>query len=346
MEQLTVGSISLVILSGLGVFHGLALSIFLFIHKKGNRLSNQLLGMLLFVLSFRVGKSVLLEFAHQLHIKIIFTGLGSMLFIGPLFYLFTKSLLSRSFTFQKIHLLHFIPAVCGIGFGLWITENHVNTFSIWVFVLAFSIYYGHYLIYLFISYNVFRSTDSMPSGNMQLFKLIFYGLLIIWAVYVFNLFDEDVPYIIGPILYSIVAYTISFVVIKNRYIDKTDHEKYKSNQISESLSEDIYTRIQKLMVEVRAYKNPDLSLKTLSEQLHQSPQIISMVINQKSGKNFNTYINHHRITAAIAHLKDPKFEHYTIAAIAMESGFNSISSFNTAFKKQTGQTPQAYRNMQ
>jgi AraC-like DNA-binding protein len=210
---------------------------------------------------------------------------------------------------------------------------------------VYAFYYGHYISYIVFSYRAAVKAPAVNSTNYQLLRLIFFGLLAIWFVYSLNLFDEDIPYIIGPILYSIVAYSISFLVIKNRFIDKVEYEKYKSTQIPENLGEEIYLRIQKLMVEEKGFKNPDLTLKFLGEHFHQSPQIISMVINRKSGKNFNSFINYYRIEESIKQLRDSKFEHYTISAIAMESGFNSLSSFNTAFKKQTGSTPLAFRNM-
>ncbi|HNP97065.1 MAG TPA: helix-turn-helix domain-containing protein, partial [Cyclobacteriaceae bacterium] len=43
----------------------------------------------------------------------------------------------------------------------------------------------------------------------------------------------------------------------------------------------------------------------------------------------------------LLHLDESKNK--TVASIAYEVGFNSISSFNTAFKKQTGETPMTYR---
>jgi AraC-like DNA-binding protein len=345
MEDLSITGIALVIVSGLGVIHGLLLAAFLFLHIRGSRLSNRILGFLLIVLSFRVGKSVLLEFADDLNVKLIFIGLGSMLLIGPLFYLFSKSLSLRSFTLRKTHLFHFLPAILGVGFGFWIEESHLRSYPIWFFIVVYATYYGHYIVYLIIGYRDAIKAVTMQPSNSRLIRLIFFGLLAIWVVYILNLFDEDIPYIIGPVLYSVVAYSISFVIIKNRFIDKVDHEKYKSTQIPETLSEEIYTKIQKLMVDEKAFKNPELSLKALSGQFRQSPQIISMVINQKSGKNFNSFINQYRIEEARQQLRDPKFEHFTILAIAMESGFNSVSSFNTAFKKQTGLTPLAFRNL-
>jgi AraC-like DNA-binding protein len=54
-------------------------------------------------------------------------------------------------------------------------------------------------------------------------------------------------------------------------------------------------------------------------------------------------VNAFRIEEAKRLLHQEEFKNQTIASIAFEVGFNSISSFNTAFKKATGETPMAYR---
>lgn len=157
------------------------------------------------------------------------------------------------------------------------------------------------------------------------------------------MFDELVPYVVGPVLYSIVAYVISFVVISKGYLQDTDHEKYKTTRVSDEQTEQLFSKVMKLVVDEKQFKNSDLTLKSLSETLNVSTQVLSMVVNQKSQKNFNSFINQFRIEEAILLFGDPKYQNLNISAIAYESGFNSISSFNSAFKKQTGKTPQAYR---
>ncbi|MEL6560689.1 MAG: helix-turn-helix domain-containing protein, partial [Bacteroidota bacterium] len=82
---------------------------------------------------------------------------------------------------------------------------------------------------------------------------------------------------------------------------------------------------------------------SLSNSLHVSPQILSLVVNQKSGGNFNYFINGYRIEEAERLLISKSHENQTIAAIAYEVGFNSISSFNTAFKKKNNKTPLTFR---
>jgi AraC-like DNA-binding protein len=147
----------------------------------------------------------------------------------------------------------------------------------------------------------------------------------------------------GPILYSLVAYTISYIIISKGYIRDIDQEKYKTTRVSEDQTEHLYTKAMDMVVNQQQFSNPELTLKSLSAALNVSTQVLSMVVNQKSGKNFNAFVNQYRIEAALRLLADPDHQNFTISAIAFKVGFNSLSSFNSAFKKQTSQTPQAYR---
>ena len=44
--------------------------------------------------------------------------------------------------------------------------------------------------------------------------------------------------------------------------------------------------------------------------------------------------------------KDPSNAHISLIGLAYESGFNSKSVFNTAFKKEVGMTPREYQRAQ
>lgn len=344
---MSADDIVLVIISGLGVVHGLFLAIFLWTYSKGNGLSNLLLGLLLTILSFRIGKSVFLEFSPHLHVKFIFSGLGTILAIGPLFYLFAKSCIDKSLQLSKEHLIQFVPAVAGVCFGIWIDERHLEVMPLAFFAVLFISYYLHFIIYLVITYKLVQvyKNRGLSQEVYKLLMLLIYALLAIWVAYVLNLFDEDIPYIIGPILYSIVAYVISFIVISKGYIAKIDQTKYKTTAVSDEQSTRLFKKVLALVENEKQYRNPELTLKSMSESLSVSTQMLSMVINQLSGKNFNTFINNYRIEEAKLLLNSDTHKNLTIAAIAFEVGFNSISSFNTAFKKQTGQTPAAFKNM-
>lgn len=337
--------IILVVLSGLGVIHGVFLAIYLWTYTKGNSVSNKLLSLLLLVLSFRIGKSVFLEFTPDLDVKFIFVGLGSIFALGPLYYLFVAASTNIRFQLERRHLLHFLPLPFAIGFGLWIEKSSLNSIPVEFFVAQFAVYYMHFLAYLVVGYikALRKRKEGLEDDIYRFLRLLFFGLLVIWIVYVLNLFDDVVPYIIGPILYSFVAYTISYIVIKKGYIEKINHKKYKNTPVSDNQSDEIFLKVLHLMNEEKEYINPDLTLKSLSNSLNVSTQVLSMVINQKSQQNFNSFINNFRIKEATHLLKEDKYDHQTVASIAFGVGFNSISSFNTAFKKQTGKTPLSYR---
>jgi len=337
--------IFLIVISGLGTVHGLFLALFLWNYHKGSQLANRLLSALLFILTFRIGKSVFLEFSDEIAIELIFTGLGSMLAIGPLFYLFSNACCDSSFQLKKKHLLHFLPSLSGIAFGLWLNEESAKEIPNLFFVVLFLSYYLHFLSYLIASLWYIRNQkkDGTPPKTIAFLKLLVYALIVIWVVYFLNLLDDIVPYIFGPILYSIVAYVVSFIVIKKGYLQEIHKLKYSTTSVSEEKTAQLFEKVKTLMKMEKLFKNPEVSLKSLSKTLKVTPQVLSMTINQKTGKNFNAFINHYRIEEAAKLLKNDEFSGHTILAIAYEVGFNSISSFNTNFKAQIGKTPAAHR---
>jgi AraC-like DNA-binding protein len=342
---MSVTNIFLILISGLGVLHGFLVSIYLLVSNKGLAVSNRLLSFLCFVLSFRVGKSIILEFADHIHLQLIFIGLASLLLIGPFFYFYTKSLLDKSFSLKRSNLLHLIPFLLALLFALMTNQTFVKQTPTWVFITMFCLYYGHYLFYLFKVYLYLTREKQSQGGTVTIewLYILLYALAAIWIVYVLNLVEENVPYLIGPILYSIIAYAVTFMAIKKGYIKQVTHLKYTSTPLSEDETNRIFTKLKKLLEEEQVFKNVNSNLSTLSKQLNISTQKLSMVINVNYKANYNSFINDYRIRHSCSLLQDREFQNYTIAFIAFESGFSSVSSFNTAFKKVTGQTPSSYR---
>ena len=84
------------------------------------------------------------------------------------------------------------------------------------------------------------------------------------------------------------------------------------------------------------YLNPSLTIKNLAQQLNMSMRDLSVLINQDLNQHFFDFINAYRIKNVMTILKDTSKDKITILEILYEVGFNSKSSFNTAFKKHTG----------
>lgn len=91
------------------------------------------------------------------------------------------------------------------------------------------------------------------------------------------------------------------------------------------------------------YKDPNLSLASLSSTLDISQRMITDTVNICLGQNFQTFISSHRIEAVKVEMRHPENGMKTILEIGFEQGFNSKSAFNRSFKKQTGITPSEYK---
>lgn len=92
----------------------------------------------------------------------------------------------------------------------------------------------------------------------------------------------------------------------------------------------------------KPYLNPELSLRSLANDLEVHPNQISWLLNDGFGKNFNEFINHYRVEAFKKMAVDPENANLTIIAIAYDCGFNSKTVFNTYFKKETDLTPKQF----
>jgi AraC-like DNA-binding protein len=83
-------------------------------------------------------------------------------------------------------------------------------------------------------------------------------------------------------------------------------------------------------------------LADLATRLKISTHQLSQVINEGLGKNFFEMTAEYRVQEAQARLRDQP--HLKVEEIAEQVGYLSKSSFNTAFKKITGQTPSEWRS--
>ncbi|WP_375775633.1 helix-turn-helix domain-containing protein [Bradyrhizobium sp. ma5] len=103
-------------------------------------------------------------------------------------------------------------------------------------------------------------------------------------------------------------------------------------------------RLRRAMEQDRAYRDPDLSVDRLAEQLGVPEYRLRRTINQRLGyRNFTDFVNEHRLREAREALSDPAQSRVPVLTIALDAGWGSIGPFNRAFKGQTGQTPTEFR---
>jgi AraC-like DNA-binding protein len=103
-------------------------------------------------------------------------------------------------------------------------------------------------------------------------------------------------------------------------------------------------RLRAAVEENRVYRREGLTIGSLAKQLGAPEYRLRRVINRHLGfRNFNDFLNHHRVRDACTALADPAQARVPILNVALDLGYLSLSPFNRAFKAQTGLTPSEYR---
>lgn len=81
---------TLFLIGGIGVINGIVFSLLL-LFTRNTKLENTFLGLLLLMICIRIGKSIYFYFTDHIDNLILQVGLSACVFIGPLFFLYTKT---------------------------------------------------------------------------------------------------------------------------------------------------------------------------------------------------------------------------------------------------------------
>ncbi len=119
--------------------------------------------------------------------------------------------------------------------------------------------------------------------------------------------------------------------------------KYQKSSLSEENKEMILKKIRREMENNNYFTNNLASLTGLSKQINESSHHVSQVINEKLNKSFFEMLAFYRVEHAKKLIRNDREGKITIEDLAEMVGYNSKSSFNTAFRKYTSKTPSEFR---
>lgn len=144
-----------------------------------------------------------------------------------------------------------------------------------------------------------------------------------------------------------LAYTLSLnarvfdilVLLSRSILNRTDFQDSGGNNKKLYSMEKLNLALQY----IEEHYQQDISLKDVSFAAGFSEFHFSRVFKEMIGKNFLHYLNERRIKKAETLLT---VHDISVIEAAYTSGFNSITTFNRAFKKLKGCTPIEYKRMQ
>ncbi len=280
---------------------------------------------------------------------------------GPLLYLYFLNLYKKRVTFN--YLFHFFPAFVLLipNVALWLKLFGLDQIKIpFVFLIRGGQWYmiSHMIIYTTLIFVlIFKNKDLNTEYTRVRFNwskvLIFlYTLFIIslasYYVFVkFSFFNAEWDYMISMMM-SISIYTIGYFIFKQpRVFDGEFFSnlflpvKNKDETFETSMLNEFYDNVTSYMEHQKPYIDNELRLVNLADQVGFSTHLLSKIINKKSGKNFNNFVNEYRLKEAKELLLSK--DYYNIKSIYFDVGFNNKTTFYKAFKRKFNCTPLEFK---
>lgn len=361
------------VVGAIGVTQSLFLSGVVWRHGKGPVTSRRLLGLFLLVCAVEMAGIVLSYSRYYLVWPHLFGLSDSFDFsIGPLFYLYVRSMTSRDWTWQRRHVWHFVPFflvmilmcpffVLDAADKLPFVEAYYRQMAglatpdetSWINPVFMMAIYAQALTYLVLSYvrlrrherEVENDYSDTHAVNLSWLRYLTIGLFMLWMVW-FLLFFNDVTGFsdIGlTVAFSIYIYGLAYRHVRQPpvFAGQETVRRYEGSPLTVEAGKRHVEDIVHLMETEKLFVNPALTVQDLADRLQTSGRYVSQSINQHTGKSFYDFVNGYRVAEAKKRLTDETNQ--TVLAVAYAVGYNSKSAFNAAFRKYTGMTPSEYR---
>lgn len=340
----------------------------LIIQKKPRKIAHIFLAMLVFFHALNAINIVVVNILKDYDLMYVFRYIQLELLygIGPALYFYTLAITKPNFEFKKKDWIHFIPLLLEFIFyrtsfyrdgsnGLYVTPmptiSYVYLTQQWIGMVSL-ITYGIVSLNILLKYQKklkdFYSRIEDKSINWLKVPIIIYGsFYVFWNIlseidrFIFNRSLKEYYFLPTFVIITIISCWIGFkgYIRKDQYL-LPDIE----NETDETDDKDIefVNKLNNLMSKEKPHLNPDLNLTKLAELLNMKTRVVSQKINENYSKSFYDLINFYRVEEFKNYIKNNNTEKFSLLGIAYECGFNSKSTFNLAFKKNTQLTPSQF----
>jgi len=298
--------------------------------------------------------------------------------LGPLLFLYLKSLFLKEDNLIKNTLVHFIPTFL-FAFGITIPTLLFNNFKIDELAYTHTNFIRsiirienlYFILYLIISLRLlskYRKLTKYKYSNLtkydfnwiKIMLLSALGIIIVdLGLKIFESFFGDFQWNVDNIsvlamivLVSYLAYygvNQSKVLLPSFLLDneiEPEINKEKDKTLSSEKKEEfenLKNKLEHIIKIKQPYLDEDLTLGKLAEQLSTTDKKLSTMLNQYLNTTFYDLINKYRVEAVKEKINLVSYINYNLFGIACECGFKSRTSFNRIFKKETGLSPSDYK---
>ena len=329
--------------------------------------TSKLSGIAISIIIFFITITLLFSWGGATHYNnspnaIPFWTLHSYLLIPASFWLFFEVNINPAFKFHKKHFLLFLPAFVDITVqiifklfpALLDNRNSVAVLKsqLWFFFIEILPLFATVLVLLFYGRRLWLIMQKLKAYNNLVLsayfkKMIFISafmsfLLVVWAASTYYL----IQYKVVEIVLVAFVFLLGYVAYFNPDFFEIPKEILLRNQSLNPFSnfddKTALSNLNMIFVEQFVHLRPKLTVSELANELNLPAKYLSFLITKYHSKNFNDFVNGFRVEEVMARMADPAQKHKSLLGIALDSGFNSKSSFNQVFKQHTGKTPSEY----
>lgn len=378
MDKISV----LIIITVLSLFISILLALFLVTVSTINKLSNRLLAIFLFITAIDISEPICNLIIHSPSNLGMFRNTIAFLQI-PVFYLYVLSVCYSDFKLKAKHFLHIVPFLlsnlllfprfylANVVSKINFLRNNQNMIELQFNHILFHIQIIIYFIAIFLILKKAKKLylENYAGNNIDSYNWLFQFTTVLSVLYLIALFKNifkfsDAANLSEWIKMGLQVFQLFvicwylFKALNNPNLFRNIDSKLKlvsdivleiknDMQVIDNQKEFDATllKLQSYMIEKKPFLNPSITIQKISDDVNIPVRDLSLLINHKLGQHFFDFINKYRIENAMTILNDSKKNKVTILEILYEVGFNSKSSFNTAFKKHTGATPTEYRKI-
>jgi AraC-like DNA-binding protein len=339
-----------------------------------NRPANRLLaGLMAAISAWQIDGFFRLSGLYGQSADLYFLPIFYSLAFGPLIYFYVKSLTNSAFRIGWAQVWHFVPVMIQAGLYMFLSSQPYD-FRNWFWVnvhepVTYRIEFDgtllSLLVYLGLSLRLLRQygryvqenfseTSQLTLRWLQILLLLLVIVTAQWAVEtvlrdgynIFYRFDYSHE-LLGLLL--LVLGTAGLQQGNLTQVQFTGEPVPMPETATAKPAADIdpawIDRVRRAMDVDKLYLNPTLTLNELAQHVGLNPKVVSQVINAGIGQSFNDFVNEYRVGEVKQRLRTDDLGRFTLLGIALESGFNSKTTFNRIFRQHTGQSPSAFAGL-
>lgn len=316
----------------LGSFNGMALACYLAWRSAGKP-AQRWLSLLVFMVSLRTGKSVVFFFWPDIPKIVLQIGLTACILIGPSLFFLIRSSQGDTASLARVDRWHVAFVLC-IVVAASLFFPYATHPGQWAFGA-----YHLWLAYLVLSTGLLYLHRARLSGStaMPMLLGVTAGVWLIWLAYYTAGYTS---YIVGALSFSFVLILSVPVYLRVR-AGQAAIEPYQDRRIPEHEAAAQLQALADLMARERLHLDPALTLPRVARRLGIPQARLTQLLNDNNQTTFKQYLIRLRVGEAGTLLRQDPGK--SIESIAEAAGFQSMSTFYSAFKKVEGVTPAAYR---